>query len=172
MKRILLSFYFFVIILFSCSKGITFYVHDKASTTIKSQIPINSPVNMPIPPVTSSNTQEYENHKTAPDLIKTVTIEELVLMITNPANENFSFLKSFYLYIKKSDDSNKKLIAYANPIDVSTSTLKLTCTKENLVDYLRESTYKLETEYTVKKVPLHDVNIQINLDFKIRAATK
>lgn len=158
-----------IILAIACKKIIGFYVSDSTTTTIPAQTPINLPFNIIIPPVQSSNTKEFENNKTAPDLIKTVELRQLKLTILSPSDATFSFLKSISIYIMKSDGSSKKKIAYNDNVNSASKTLELQPTGENLVPYLRESTYKLETEYTVKEIPTHDIKIQIDLKFYVTA---
>lgn len=173
MKKYLFFSAFVIIALFfvSCNNGkVTFYINDTAKTTIKSTYNINVPFNIPVGSISSNNTNEYQNNNTAPDLIESVSLEKLDLTITNPANEDFSFLKSIHIYIKKSDDSDKKEIAYMDDINSSAQSISLTCTKENLVTYLRDSTYKLDTKYTIREVPGHDIDLRIDLKFKVVAS--
>lgn len=161
-----------VLIFMSCNKeGITFYVSDSTSTTIKSNplLPLDLPFNLPIIPVTTTATQEYENNKTAPDLLEEVSLNKLSVTITSPATEDFSPIESIHITIKKSDDSAPVEIAYLDNINSSAKTIDLTCTDANLVEYLREDSYKLDTKVKVKEYLTHDVDIQIDLKFKIIA---
>ena len=163
-------FLIFVIVFASCQDGmITFYVEDSAETTIKSTIPINLPFNLPIIPVTTTATKEYENNKTTPELIQNVDLESLKITVTSPSYEDVSVLKSIHIYIKKSDDTDKVEIAYSDNISSSDKSIELTCKDVNLVEYLREESYKIDTEVEVKEILLHDVDIQIDLKFKILA---
>lgn len=153
-----------------CEKGmVSFYVNDSSTATIKSTAPINLPFNIPIPTIQSTAEQEYQNHNTAPDLIKQVTLENLTITITNPTNEDFSFLKSIHIYIKKSDGSDKQEIAYLDDINSNAKSISLHTTDVNLVEYLKESSYKLETQVKVKEYLTHDIDIRIDLKFKVLA---
>jgi len=167
-----LVFLFFVLILFSCDKGnVSFYLNDSSTTTIKSTLPfeINVPFNIPVGSVSSTSSQEYENNNTTPDLISDVSLEKLTVTITNPTDEDFSFLKSISISIEKSDGSEKKEIAYLNDISSTANSINLNTTGENLVPYLKDDTYKLETSVTVKKAPGHDIDLKIDLKFKVTA---
>jgi len=154
----------------SCEEGdVVFYVNDTATTTIRNTLPIALPYNIPIPDVTTTSSKEYENNNTTSDLIKDVSLEKITVNITNPANEDFSFLKEIHIYIKKSDDSDKQELAYLKDINSSATSIDLTTTDVNLVPYLKDSSYKLETEVTLKEYLTHDVDIRIDLKFKVRA---
>lgn len=168
MKKLLLLT--FVVILASCNDGmITFYVEDSVETTIESSIPINLPFNLPIIPVTTTATQEYKNNKTTPELIQEVNMDILKITVTSPSNEDVSILKSIHIYIKKSDDSGKKEVAYLDVVNSSDKSIELICKDVNLVEYLREESYKIDTEVEVKEYLLHDVDIRIDLKFKVIA---
>ncbi len=169
-KIILILVAFFAISLNSCEDGnVTFYVNDEATTTIKSTSVISLPFNIPIPSVTTTASQEYENNNTTSDLIKEVNLEQITITITNPATEDFSFLDEIHIYIKKSDDSDKQELAYATNVNSTATTLTLTTTDVNLVPYLKEESYKLDTKVTLKEYLTHDVDIRINLKFKVTA---
>ncbi len=174
MKRTVLTLTFTLIILsltscFLFKKQITFYVNDTVETTIPATLNIDLPFNIPIPPVSTSATQEFENKHTAPDLLQEVSLVNLTMTITNPANEDFSFLKDIYVYIQKSDGSDEQLIAYATDINSSSQSISLTCTGENLVPYLQDTSYKLRLKVKAKEILTHDVDITISLKFKITA---
>jgi len=163
----LLIFLFFA----GCKDGnITFYVNDSVETTLKTGSPINLPFNIPIGNVSSSKSTEFKNNNTTPDLIKTVVLEELTATITNPADEDFSFIKSIHIFIMKSDDTEKKEIAYLDDISSTAQKISLICTDENLVPYLQDSTYKLDTQYTIKEYPGHDIDLRLDLKFKVGAS--
>jgi hypothetical protein len=157
------------LLLASCKAKVSFYINNSTSTTIPAQTPINLPFNILTPPISSSNTQEYQNNNTVPDLIQEVSLQQLLLTITSPSNQNFSFLKSIAIYIENGDGSNKKKLAYNDNVNSNSKTLELTSTGENLVPYLQDSTYKLETEYTIKAIPMQDIDINIDLKFYVTA---
>ncbi len=159
-----------LLLFFGCKKGmVSFYVNDSVNTTIESNSPLNLPFNIPIPTVQSNAENEYENNNTAPELIQEVTLEQLSITITSPEDEDFSFLKSIHIYIKKSDDSDKQEIAYLDDINSSAKTINLHTKDVNLVEYLRESSYKIDTEVEVKEYLTHDVDIRIDLRFNVLA---
>ncbi len=158
--------------LFSCNGGlVSFYINQSSTTTIKSTLPfgINVPFNIPVGSVNNTSSQEYDNNKTTPKMIKDVSLNKLTVTITSPADEDFSFLKSIHISIEKSDGSDKKEIAYLDNISSSATSIELTTTGENLVPYLQEDSYKLVTEVTVHEAPGHDVDLRIDLKFKVSA---
>jgi len=170
-----LAFLLFIsIFVFSCDEGgsVSFYVNDSSTSTIESSLPINLPFNLPILAVTSTNTKEFENNKTAPNLIKAVVLETITVTVTSPDNEDFSFLDAIEISIltpDQDDNDDGEVIAYLENINSSDRVITLTTTDVNLIPYLKLDSYKLKTEATVKEVLLHDVDIKIDLKFKITA---
>lgn len=173
MKKYIYLLPFFALFFIGCENGsVTFNVNDSSNSTIEGQLPISLPFHLPIIPITSSNTTEYENNNTAPDLIKQVVLEDLTVTITNPSNEDFSFLEGIsisILYSDQSDDEDGVVIAYLENINSSDRIIHLTPSGANLVPFLKEDSYKLKTEATVKEILMYDVDIKIDLKFKITA---
>ncbi len=170
-KTLLISILIATLILPGCflKKSITFYVNDSTETTIPATIPLGIPFNLPIPTVSTSATQDFENNNTTPDLITSVSLDQLTITITNPPDQNFSFLKEIYIYIQYPDGSNEKLIASKTNISSSAKSIDLDVTNENLVPYLQQSGYKIRTKVKVSQALTHDVNIRIDLRFKVTA---
>ncbi len=172
-KHFLTLAVFLVIIGFSsCSlfrKEISFNVNDTVNTKIPATLNINVPFNIPIPPVSTSATEEFENKHTAPDLLEKVALTDLTITITSPSDQTFAFLNEIYIYIQKSDGSDERLIASATNISSTSKTISLTCTEENLVPYLQESSYKLRLKVKAKQILTHDVYVSINLKFRVTA---
>ncbi len=156
-----------------CENGsVSFYVNDSSTSTIKSQLPINLPFNLPTPTITTNNTKECENNKTTPEMITAVSLEGVTISITSPANEDFSFIKSFSVSILHSDQSDSEegvLIASLDNINSSDRVIYLTTSGANLVPYLKEDSYKLKTSVETKEFLTHDVDIKIDLKFKVTA---
>lgn len=158
--------------LFSCNKSqISFYINDSSTTTISSSLPfnLNVPFNIPIISVNSTSSQEYENNNTTPNLIKDVSLSKLTISIVSPDGEDFSFLKSIHISIEKSDGTEKKEIAYMDNISSTATTITLNTTDENLIAYLKDSSYKLETAVTVKEITGHNIDLKIDLKIKVTA---
>ncbi|MBN2664475.1 MAG: hypothetical protein JXR68_12565 [Bacteroidales bacterium] len=172
MKKTLI-FFAIILMLWSCKNGsVSFYVNDSSNSTIEGQLPINLPFNLPIIPISSTNTTEYENNQTVPDLLEEVNLEDLSISITNPANDDFSFLKAIEISILFSDQDDNEdgvLIATLDNINSADKIIHLTPTGANLIPYLKTDSYKLKTKATVNEILLYDVDIKIDLRFKITA---
>ena len=127
------------------------------------------PFDLPIPTVTTSATTELENQGVLPSQIKEVILKDMVITITNPADQDFSFLDAIYVYIQDKDGNNEQEIAYLENISSTAKVITLNTKDVNLVDYIREGKYKLRVKVKVKKVLNNDVDVRIDLKFKILA---
>ncbi|MEA3450448.1 MAG: hypothetical protein U9Q83_00930 [Bacteroidota bacterium] len=171
LKKVIYLVLFSVISLYSCNNGVTFYLNESTETTIEGSLPfnLNVPFNIPVGLINNSSSDEFENNKTIPSLINEVSLNKVTVTITSPADEDFSFLEAIHISIEYSDGSNKKEIAYLDNISSSATSIELDITNENLVPYLQEDSYKIDTEVTVKEAPGHDIDLKIDLKFKITA---
>ncbi len=169
MKRLI--YILSIILLFSgCFlwNGVTVYVTDSIDETIPATTTL-LPFDLPIPTVTTSATTELENQGVLPSQIKEVVLKDMVITITNPADQDFSFLDAIYVYIQDKDGNNEQEIAYLENISSSAQSITLNTMDVNLVDYIRQGKYKLRVKVKVKKVLNHDVDVRIDLRFKILA---
>lgn len=172
MKLKIVTLFLVVIGLFVCCNAIdkllTFTVTNETNFTINSGLPLNSPIDVPSPDVTTNSSTQYNNNNTRADLVKDVKLTELKITITNPANKNFSFLKAIHLYIA-TDGSDEIELAYLDNINSTANTLNLTCTSAKLDKYVRASSYKLRTRVTTDETLSQSVDIKANMTFKVTA---
>lgn len=147
---------------------LTFSISNTASFTIPSNSPLNLPIELQTPDITTNSSQEFSNHKTRADLVKDVTLEELKLSITSPSGKTFSFLKSIHVYISTNSTDEVEL-AYLDDIASTSTTLNLTTTNQKLDTYIKAPSYKLRTKFVTKETLTQDVDVQMNLKFKVTA---
>ena len=101
MKKALICFGLLAVTLFACKKLsqlLTFEISNTENITIPASGILNVPIISPVP-VTMNSQESFENNNTSASLVKDVILKKLTLAITDPANENFNFLKSIKLYI-------------------------------------------------------------------------
>lgn len=170
MKKNVFLIFIVAIIAISCKDGkINFKVEDTAETTINSFISINLPFNLPIIPVNTTATQEFQNQNTLPELVESVIAEKIVISIASPQSQDFSMLKEIHIFIKKSDDSNRIEIANLTEIESTEKNIELNCLNANLAEYLREDSYKIDIQVKLKEILTQDTDIKIDLKFDIIA---
>ena len=154
----------------SCKKGgITFSLSNQTNLKVESATPINLPFEIATPDVSTNSSQEFQNNRTAGNLIKEVTLDELKLSITNPANKTFSFLKSIQIFIS-TDGSDEVELASLDNVSSTTQTIILTPAQQNLLKYVKASTYRLRTKVVTKETLTQAVDIKATIRFKIKAS--
>jgi hypothetical protein len=147
---------------------LTFTISHETNFTVANSSPLNLPIELQTPDVTTNSSQEFGNHDTKAELVKDVKLESVKLTITDPTGKTFSFLKSIHIYI--STNSNDEIeLAYADNIVSTTNILDLTTTDKKLDTYVKASSYKLRTQLITKETLTQDVDIKMNLKFKVTA---
>lgn len=170
-KRILLAIATPILFFLSCNevdKLLTFTVTNQATFTVYSGFPINSPIDIPTPDVTTNSTTEFSNNGTRADLVKDVKLKELKLTVSNPAGKSFSFLKSVQLYISTNANDEILLASYDN-VNTTSNNINLICTGQKLDNYIRASSYKLRTKITTKETLSQNVDVLIDMKFSVVA---
>ncbi len=161
------------IVLSSCNdveKLLTFRISDRTNIQIQSSAPLDLPVEIPTPAVTSNSQQQYQNNNTSKELVKDVKLEELKLTITDPPSKTFSFLKSIHIYIS-STSSNEIELASLDNVASTSNTITLVPTKEKLDTYAKASSYNLRTEVVTDETLTQAVDVQVDLKFVVTADT-
>ncbi|MDL2142031.1 MULTISPECIES: hypothetical protein [Flavobacterium] len=147
---------------------LTFTISNETSIQIKSTSPINLPSEIITPDVTTNSSAEFENNKTKASLVKDVKLKSLKLMITNPTDKTFTFLKSVHLYISTTDSDEIEL-AYQDNINASTNSIDLICTDARLDQYIKADKYKIRTKVTLKETLTKDVTVKAEMKFRVTA---
>src|SRR5690606_2400405 len=129
-------------------KLLTFYVEDEQTIEIPSQFSNGFPLGALIPlspvAVSTNSESEFANNDTRTDLVKDVSLNKLMLTLTDP-NDNFDFLKDIDLYI--SNDANEELrIAYFTDIPLGRNQIELVSTNAKLDKYIKAPSYKIITK--------------------------
>lgn len=172
MKSKLIALTIFVSIFFTSCNAVdellTFTISNNASIKIQSTSPINLPLEIITPEVTTNSSAEFENNKTKASLVKDVKIRSLKLSITDPSDKTFTFLKSIHLYISTANSEEIEL-AYADNISVSSNSIDLICTGKRLDEYIKADSYKIRTKVTLKETLTKDVTVKAEMKFKVTA---
>ena len=160
-------------LLFGCEEVddlLTFHISDRTTVTIESTASLGLPLNIPTPAVTSNSEQQYQNNNTHADLVKDVKLEQLKLTITNPSNKSFSFLQGIRIFISTSQEDEIELASLEN-ISATTGTLELIPTQQKLDTYAKASSYSLRTEVITDETLTENVEVQVDLRFRVTADT-
>lgn len=161
----------FTLLLFSCNvvdKLLTFTIDNQTSFKIATGFPLNLATEINTPDVTTNSSANFENNNTKAELVKDVKLKELKLIITDPSNKTFTFLKSIRLYIS-TDANNEIELAYLDDINASTNEIALLCTSQKLDKYIKAPSYKIRTKAVIKETITKDIVIKCDMKFQVTA---
>lgn len=148
---------------------LTFTIANQVTITVPSNSPLNLPVELATPEVTTNSSQTFANNNTEASLVKDVKLQELKLSIQSPAGKTFSFLKSIQIYISTTQ-SNEILLASLDNIPTGATSITLTPTQEKLDVYAKASSYKLRTSIVTRETLTQSVETKADLKFRVTAA--
>jgi ABC-type Fe3+-hydroxamate transport system substrate-binding protein len=146
----------------------TFNITNRANFSVPSSSPLGDLLNLNTPNIESSSQQSFENNNTRADLVKEVRLTDLTLTITDPADEDFSFLQEMRIYISN-ESAGETLLAEKTDIpDNIGNTLTLDATGEQLDAYIKESSYDLRYELVTDETN-PSMDMQAEMVFQVRA---
>lgn len=147
---------------------LTFNISNQTSITIENSSPINLPSEIITPEVTTNSSAEFKNNNTDTDRVKDVKLKSLQLIIENPEDKTFTFLKSVHLYISTTDSDEIEL-AYQDNINSTSNRIDLICTDKKLDQYIKGDSYKIRTQVTMKESLTQDVTVKADMTFSVTA---
>ena len=158
---------------------LTFQIND--STTF--QLPATGPlpggttgpvITLPGVTVNSSANSTYQNNNTAASYVQDVTLDRLALTITDPAGQNFDFLKSISISIASdASGTNKVPLASLSPVPTGQTTINLTPSGQKLDTYLRGGNYTLFTTVEMTQLGLSKATtVRADSRFNVKANPK
>jgi hypothetical protein len=121
-------------------------------------------------PETSTGIQDalFSNGSTR-DLLKTVSLQELSIAITNNTSINLSAIKMIEIWIKANNEPKKK-IAFNNNVPESTGkTLELETIGDNIKEYLSKENYQLRIDFELRDPLTEALDLEIVSVFEITA---
>lgn len=160
-----------LLLVFSCKKidKLTQFDMDyDSSVTVESTLGINVPFNIYTPDITTNSESTFESNNTHKDLIESISLKTMTMSISNPAGDDFSFLKSIEIYISADGLSDVK-IAWKDDISDNTTELNLETSSTDLKDYVKKDSFKLKVTTTTDEVLTHDYTIDIHSVFFVDA---
>jgi hypothetical protein len=170
MKTAIFSLVFSIVVLSGCKKLqelLTFEVSNSENIKIPASSIISVPIIAPVP-VTVNSQESFENNNTKANLVKDVTLKNLTLTITDPATENFNFLKTIKIFIGTGQD-DKVLLASLDNVPTGVSTIQLISGNSKLDKYIKASSYTLYTEVTLRSNVANELTVRADSKFKVTA---
>lgn len=171
-NRILRCLPIVMTICLSCNeveKLLTFTINHEVMFRVESSSPLNLPIEIATPDVTTNSGQTFENNNTRANLVKDVKLQEIKLTVTSPAGKTFSFLKSIKLYIS-TDQNNEIELASQENIPTTATTITLVPTQQKLDAYIKATSYKLRTTVITRETLTQAIDIRSDMKFKVTAA--
>lgn len=172
MKRLLLPALAVLLAFGACEKIdelLTFSFSETVNFTVPASANINSPITIQTPPQSSSSTTEFEQNNTNADKVRDITLTELNLRITDPANRSFSFLNEIKVYITSNGLPDLLVASRTDIPDSIGSTLNVPTTNEDIDSYVKDGTYGVRTDVITDETFFQDIDIAADLTFDVTA---
>jgi hypothetical protein len=147
---------------------LTFDISDETQFRVESTSPLNLPIEIATPSVTTNSNQKFENNNTKASLVKDVKLTELKLTVATP-NKNFSFMKSIEIFIS-TDQSNEIKLAWLDEFPTTATSVNLNTVNVKLDEYVKAESYNLRTRVVTDESLSQPVDIKVNLKFIVTAA--
>jgi len=159
----------------SCKKIaslLSFQVNDSSSFTIPGTTYLpGAALSIPGVTVTSTSQSTYKSNNTSADYVQDVTLDRLMLTVTNPSTQNFDFLKSINIYIATDQaGSNKVLLASLAAVPTGQTSISLTPAGNKLDLYLKSSSYTLTTTAELAQTLRQNTDVRADSRFNVHAS--
>jgi hypothetical protein len=146
-----------------------FTMEYEESIVIPSTIGLNLPFNLATPKIRTNSEDTFEINNTRKNLVEEVVLEQLTLKITDPADADFSFLRSIEIYLS-AESQEEILVAWIYDIDNSIgNSITLETSVEDLAPYIVQDEFTLRFSTVTDKIPLTDHYIDISARFFVDA---
>ncbi len=119
-------------------------------------------------PVPTNSESTFSGNSTGKDHIEKITLSEMTLTVTDPANGNFNFLKSITIYITADGLADKQIATKANIAD-GLNVIDMEESGEDIKDYLSAANFTLKTKAEFDGAPLQDTKVNITTKYFVDA---
>jgi len=145
----------------------TIVYHTEA--VIPATVSINTPIDIPLPPITTDSEQTFENNNTHKDLIEEIRLEELEMKITDPVSGDFSFLQDIEIYMSADDLPEIKIAWLYDIPDSVGNEIELETTGQDLQEYLKAESFNLRLKVTTDQLITQDYTVDVKTEFFVNA---
>lgn len=165
------AFLFFIASCEKVNELINFKIKHETSFTIPGQNSgIGDLLSIPRTEIKTSSEQTFKNNNTRAELVEEVTLDELILSITAPENENFDFLNEISIFITAEGEQEILLASKVKIPEDGSRTISLETSQANLKPFLVKENYTIRTVAKTDKVVDNAVDVKINMSFQVKAA--
>ena len=162
----------FLVSISSCKKidKLTqFDIDLENNVTIRASIPINTPLDIPTPPISTNSEDTFDNNNTSKDLIEKAILKKMKLTITNPSRGNFDFIKNIEIYISADNLPEVKMAWKLNHTNDGKNTLNLDTSSDDLQEYIKKNQINIRVRTTTDEILTQDYDVKIEYTFSIDA---
>ncbi len=172
MKKASLFLLILLLSVYSCKevdKLTHFNMSYTSNTTIPATFGIDIPIDIWTPNIPTNSETEFESNNTAKNLIEEIVLTKMTLTITNPADASFDFLKKIEIYISTDDVAEKKIAWMDDIPQTGLKSITLETSGDDLKDYIKADTYKLNTKTVTRQLISQDTDLKIDNTFYVDA---
>jgi hypothetical protein len=136
-------------------------------------IPSSSPVDLPFTIYTTEQTTnselEFESNDTRKDKIQQIVLEKLIITITSPQGEDFSFLNNLEIFLSSTNQAEEK-VAYLNEVSENIED-ELICkvVGQDLQKFVKDDKYKVRLVTVTDEIITQDIDVNIYINFFVDA---
>jgi len=172
MKRVLVLLSVIVATTWSCEKinELTqFNMEYSDEITIPATLGIDLPINVWTPDIPTNSTSTFESNNTHKDLIQQIILKKMNLTITSPSESTWDFLKKIEIYISAEGLDEIKIAWMEDIPQTGLKSIDLNVSSDDLKEYIKKDTYKLETKTVTRQLVSHDTKVEISSTFFVDA---
>lgn len=150
-------------------RGINFNLYLDQSFIIQNGSPINLPISILLPDVTTNSTAQFEQNDTRAELINSIKLTTLDLQIEDPPSQDFSFLKDVEVFIK-ADNLPEIRLAYLFNNSSKSQSISLEIEDQDFADYLKKEQISLRVKTVVHKTFAYQIKFNAAMKFRVNAS--
>ena len=157
-------------LIFGCKNKLTnFHIDESFQATIPASSPIDLPFTVYTTEQTTNSEVEFESHDTRKDKIQQIILEDLIITISSPEGEDFSFLNSLEIYLSSTNQGEEK-VAYLTEVPENIGN-ELTCNVvgQDLQKFVKDDTYKIRLVTVTDEIITQDIDVSVYTNFFVDA---
>lgn len=165
--------FLFLLVEFSSCKKLheltQFNMDYETDMVFSTGLPINLPVNISTPDISTNSEQQFAINDTRKDLIESIKLTQLKLTITSPSGKTFSFLKDIRIYISAPNLPEVEVASRLNIDNSVGAELQPTAYDVELKEYIKADTFTLRAATTTDELLTSQVNVHLYAKFFVDA---
>ncbi|WMJ71977.1 hypothetical protein RCC89_02145 [Cytophagaceae bacterium ABcell3] len=163
---------FLTTILFSCRNLrediTTFSIQESSTFEIEPVTGVDVPIVITSIPVETSASESFEQEGVTRDNIEEIRLMSMSLIMLDPPEHTFNFVKSLELTIV-ADGLPERKLAYHHDVPRDVTDFDLEITGENLDEYLKKDKFYLNVSTTSRVMFDEKLQIKADMIFNVRA---